>query len=139
MASGKDFSGSSTDPYCGGTILNKRTILTAAHCFGNRGKQIKVKGGHISAGIRLFEDAVWSTDNKKIQQQVKIRRVKKHPRYQRNNRNFDAAIVKLRKPLTFNKRVKRACLPDPDFESEVAIVSGWGNRKNTEGNGHTKY
>ena len=139
MASGKDFSGSSTDPYCGGTILNKRTILTAAHCFGNRANQIKGKGGHISAGIRLFEDAVWSTDNKKIQQQVKIRRVKKHPRYQGNNRKFDAAIVKLRKPLAFNKHVKRACLPDPDFEPEVAIISGWGNRKNTEGNSHTKY
>ena len=143
MASGKDFSGSSTDPYCGGTILNKRTILTAAHCFGNRANKIKVRGSHISVGIRLFEDAVWSIDNKKRQQQVKIRRVKNHPRYQidRNNRNFDAAIVKLRRPLIFNNRVKRACLPDPDFVSKVAIISGWGNRKNTEGNSdsHTKY
>ena len=141
VLSGKGFSGSSTDPYCGGTILNRNTILTAAHCFGNRANQIKIKGSHISAGILLFEDAVWSIENKKRLQQVKIRNVKKHPRYQGifYNHNFDAAIVKLRKPLTFNNRVQRACLPDPDFESEVAIISGWGNRKNTKGNGHTNY
>ena len=141
VLSGKGFSGSNTDPYCGGTILNRKTILTAAHCFGNRANQIKIKGSHISAGILLFEDAVWSIDNKKRLQQVKIRNVKKHPRYQGifHNHNFDAAIVKLRKPLTFNNRVKQACLPDPDFESEVAIISGWGNKKNTEGNSHTNY
>ena len=112
VVSDKAFSGSSTDPYCGGTILNEKTILTAAHCFGNQGNQIKFKGGHISAGILLFEDAVWSIDNKERLQQVKIRNVKKHPRYQGifHNHNFDAAIVKLRKPLTFNNRVKRDLL-----------------------------
>ena len=142
VLSGKGFSGSSTDPYCGGTILNRKTILTAAHCFGNRANQIKIKGSHISAGIRIFEDGVWSFGNKKRLQQVKIRKVKKHPRYQGifyNNHIFDAAIVKLRKPLTFNNHVKRACLPDPDFESEVAIISGWGNKKSTKGNSHTNY
>jgi hypothetical protein len=142
VVSDKAFSGSSTDPYCGGTILNEKTILTAAHCFGNQANKIKFKGGHISAGILLFEDAVWSIDNKKKQQHVKIRKVKLHPKYLGSDgiaHNFDAAIVKLRQSLTFNNRVKPACLPDPDFESEIAIISGWGNRKNMEGNGHTNY
>ena len=51
--------------------------------------------------------------------------------------NFDVAIVKLESPLKFNLRVKPACLPEPDFESKLAISSGWGNKKEIKGNGHT--
>ena len=47
------------------------------------------------------------------------------------DKDSDAAIIKLKSRLTFNRRVKPACLPNPSFAPEkngkvAAIVSGWG-------------
>ena len=130
VVSDKGFNGSSANPYCGGTILDEKTILTAAHCFGNQTNQIKLIGqsAHISAGILLFEDAVWSIDpfQLKIQQHVKIQDINLHPQYLGTNgnaHNFDAAIVKLNESLKFNIHVKPACLPDPDLEGELVKKS----------------
>ena len=139
MVSGNDFKGSRTDPYCGGTILNEKTILTNKRCFGNPANIIKFEDGHISAGIQLFKDAKWLDNRNHFesengQQYVKIEKIVLHP-----NSEFNAAIVKLIHPLTFNSRVKPACLPERYFQpDEIAIISGWGHpRSESEGNSHT--
>ena len=139
MVSGKGFNGSSTNPYCGGTILNENTILTAAGCFGNQEDQIKIEGGYINTGIQQFGDAVWAEDKDCLEhskwseggqhQHIKIKKIESH-----SNSKFDAAIVKLVHSLKFNDAVQPACLPDPDFESETAIIRGWLFSNNTEGN-----
>ena len=51
----------------------------------------------------------------------------------------DIAILKLEKPLEFNKNIQPACLPSDDFEPEVGstcFVSGWGTKK--EGKWYSK-
>ena len=58
------------------------------------------------------------------------------------DKKSDAAIIKLKSPLTFNSRVKPACLPNPSFAPEkngevAGIVSGWGRLY--EGNVYDKY
>ena len=143
MVSDEGFSGSSTDPYCGGTILNKKTILSAAHCFGNLTNQITLfdQRAYISAGILHFKDAVRTSVFKKFVQHIDVKNIDLHPQYSTIKHpgtgaithNFDAAIVRLHESLKFDNHVTPACLPDPDFKSEVAIISGWGNKKITEG------
>ena len=149
VVSDEGFSGSSTDPYCGGTILNEKTILSAAHCFGILTNQITLfnQNAYISAGILHFKDAVRTSVSKKFVQHIDVKNIDLHPQYSTIKHpetgviahNFDAAIVRLNTSLKFNVQVQPACLPGPDFKSKVAIISGWGNKKNTEGNDYTNY
>ena len=147
VVSDEGFSGSSTDPYCGGTILNEKTILSAAHCFGNLTNQITLfnQSAYISAGILHFKNAVRTNVFKKFVQHIDVKSIDLHPQYTVIKHpetgviahNFDAAIVRLDTSLKFNDHVKPACLPGPDFKSKVAIISGWGNKKVLEGNDYT--
>ena len=53
-----------------------------------------------------------------------------HPDYDKNKKDNDIAILKLKTPLTFNDNVQPACLPDanfhPDIYGGIGVVSGWG-------------
>jgi hypothetical protein len=103
----------------------------------------------ITAGKVLFETRLdpllldLESDVEVIEdvQTVDIVRIISHPKFVRPIR-YDAAIIKLKSPLSFNSRVKPACLPDPSFAPEKkagveSIVSGWGMIK--EGIGHYNY
>ena len=77
---------------------------------------------------------LFDTDVPKGASRVNILKVISH-----QDKDSDAAIIKLKSPLTFNSRVKPACLPNPSFAPEkygevAAIVSGWGRLY--EGNVH---
>jgi len=114
--------------FCGGTILDANTILSAAHCFASKnGEPLPIAHKVIVAGARDFEKQeatqviaisklIWTTGNDKFD-------------------TFDMAndivIVKLAKSLTFNANVQPACLPAADFfpDKKPAVVSGWGMLK----------
>jgi len=105
--------------FCGGTILDETTIMSAAHCFTN-GQSMS--GFYVTAGVVNRNDnsgqtieianGVWNADMP----------------YQGNNNDF--IILKLSSALTFNENVYPACLPDashaPDASGETCFVSGWG-------------
>ena len=105
------------------------------------------QNAYISAGILHFKDAVRKSVSKRFVQHIDVKNIDLHPQYSTAKHpgtgviahNFDAAIVRLNTSLIFNNHIKPACLPGPDFKSKVAIISGWGNKKNTEGNDYTTY
>ena len=50
-----------------------------------------------------------------------------HPDYDKNKKDNDIAILKLKICLSFNKNVQPACLPEFfDFTGLNALFSGWG-------------
>ena len=110
-------------PVCGGTILDKTTILSAAQCFFPP----DYLSSFIVAGITMEG----SIDG----QRREVKEVVNHPKYNSMTWDNDVAILKLDLPLTFNGNVQPACLPDPSFtpedSGEFAVVSGWGS--NSEG------
>lgn len=81
--------------FCGGTILDSQTILTAAHC-------------HVST--RHFIMA--GQTNTKRGKNVGIANVITHRDYDEDTSDNDIAIIKLSSPLTFGDDVQAICLPD---------------------------
>jgi len=110
---------SGTCHFCGGTILDETTVMSAAHCF-TTGQSMS--GFYITAGVVNRNDnngqtieianGVWNADMP----------------YQGNNNDF--VILKLKSALTFNGKVGAACLPEanhaPDAIGQTCFVSGWG-------------
>lgn len=100
--------------FCGGTILNRYTVLTAAHCIrDNRPVAIRVGSTfHGRGGYRRSVD-----------------RIIVHEGFNRTTLDNDIALVILSLPLLFNERAQPAQLPEFDYDlaNNVTIwVSGWG-------------
>jgi len=110
--------------FCGGTILDAKTILTAAHCY--YGADLTAGNFFIAAGAVHVLDASAQT--------AFVESIILHESYNPGepgsddyNLNNDIAILKLKTPLTFNDKVGPACLPDASFNPEgIAVASGWG-------------
>ena len=109
---------------CGGTILNKDTILSAAHCC-----ESMTVGDHVLAGEHDLDKEENTTQVASVTDFIN------HPNYYKTpslTAFNDVCIVKLKKPLKMNKYVKAVKLPDCseiDFDGNAAI-SGWGRTKN---------
>ena len=107
--------------FCGGTILDATTVLTAAHCFWNNGNTITDFSKYfIAAGATHVQDSTAQT--------AFVKSITLHPNYNQNTGGSnDVAIVKLKTALTLNAKVKPACLPAATLSpSGVAVASGWG-------------
>ena len=109
-------------PFCGGTIICSKWIMTAAHCnyegFNVLAQEHQVAGsGHSADGTHH-----------------EVARVIPHPQYDDNTLNNDFMLVELVEPidLTGTSKARAACLPT---QSDIAlytaagtnfVVSGWG-------------
>lgn len=106
--------------FCGGTIINRYTILTAAHCIHtNRPDTLMVRVGS------SFHNRGGYTRH--------VRRIARHEGYnEASHHDKDIALLILTLPLLYSERVQPANLPkfDYDLGSNVTLtVSGWGTRK----------
>merc|ERR1712192_223227 len=114
---------------CGGTILNKRYVVTAAHCLYAGNDQMTLKGGATFRVMLGEHDHCKATSSF-----VLASAVHKHPKFDMNNPSGDndIAILKLSKDLTFSDKIKPVCLPTSatkDYSGKASTVSGWGGTK----------
>jgi len=108
-------------PFCGGSIISNKEIMTAAHCTARkRPSDIWVMvGGHKLGSLMTKE------------QRVEVCGIKNHPDYDSRTTNNDFAILVLCSELEFGREVAPVCLPtEPGlgqgYEGKLSIVSGWG-------------
>jgi len=135
---------------CGGTIINKWYILTAAHCL-NDGVDDTLIREVILGEHTLGTDPDCSDDDKNCSPKVIKRRVSKHiihEDWNAANVENDIALLRLDQPVPlFNENpdesaVMPVCLPwDDDYLAPVpvedfaglkATVTGWGRTTNNQ-------
>jgi len=116
---------------CGGTLLNKRYVMTAMHCVDNNGQTAD------NLVVALGEHNVKQDIEKEQVQGIRVERVIRHPSYDSSSVNNDIALLRLSRDVVFNDAVRPACLPTNkanSYQGYNAIVSGWGT---TSENGQT--
>merc|ERR1712117_278502 len=104
---------------CGGTIVNKKFVITAAHCYNSMFTDLRV-----IVGEHNLCDGV--NEGGKV---VKVKKITLHPDYNSRTVDNDIALLELAEDLTFTDKIKPACLPSSeakDYSGSASTISGWG-------------
>ncbi|NP_001166254.1 serine protease homolog 90 isoform X1 [Nasonia vitripennis] len=108
---------------CGGTLIHRRVVLTAAHCiYGKNAAEIK---------IRVGDWDTQSIDEIITHQDRAIEAIIIHESYHSKSLENDFALLILSNPVSIMENVDIICLPEAryDFDVTGCFVSGWGKNK----------
>ncbi|TRY75247.1 hypothetical protein TCAL_01673 [Tigriopus californicus] len=108
--------------FCGGSLLDKVHVLTAAHCVKHI-NDADVKSMRIFLGdhdLRLRD---------KEEQHARVKAIIKHKSFKTSTFHNDVAILVMETPITFTDVIQPVCLeedPNKLFVGETLQVAGWG-------------
>lgn len=121
-------------PWCGGTILCSKYVMTAAHCTSHHNKKGFMIGVKSPSEIEVIAgEHNWWTSKESESSSHKVRRIINHPYYKNAAQGYDFSILELENPIDLSSKsnARPACLPSPSdtrfFKLGTKfVVSGWG-------------
>ncbi|MDP8901597.1 MAG: serine protease [Actinomycetota bacterium] len=118
--------------FCGGTLIDRDSVLTAAHCL----ETVTAPQLRVSVGITSLKEP-------RQGQSRRVERITRHPEYTTSALSFryDAAVLTLARPV---KNIAPAKIPATDHNGletpgREATIAGWGSTVKQPSNSDPRY